>query len=85
MSTKSTAKMTDNNKPKVAFWPQMQSLLNTINHIFILLVGVYITLLARSLNFQDTAMHMFLTVVGVSSKRGNSVMCLVKSNQMNTS
>ncbi|TMW54490.1 hypothetical protein DOY81_000482 [Sarcophaga bullata] len=56
---------TDNNtKTKVAFWPQIQSLLNTINHIFILLVGVYITLLARSLNFQDTAMHMFMTVIG---------------------
>lgn len=67
MSTTTKAKMATSKKAKVAFWPQIQSLLNTINHVFILLVGVYITLLARSLNFQDTAMHMFMTVIGVSS------------------
>lgn len=53
-------------KQNVAFWAQIQSILNTINHVFILLIGVYITLLARSLQFQDTAMHMFMTTIGVS-------------------
>lgn len=62
MSSKTVTK----DKPKVAFWAQIQSILNTINHVFILLIGIYVTLLARSLNFQDTAMHMFMAVIGVS-------------------
>ncbi|XP_037819993.1 LOW QUALITY PROTEIN: cytochrome b561 domain-containing protein 2 [Lucilia sericata] len=62
--TTATTKSNAKEKPKVAFWSQIQSLLNTINHIFILLIGVYVTLLARSLDFQDTAMHMFMTVIG---------------------
>ncbi|XP_019848011.2 transmembrane reductase CYB561D2 [Bactrocera dorsalis] len=47
-----------------SIWLQLQSLLNTINHILIALVGLYFTVLGRSLNFQDTAMHAFLTVIG---------------------
>ncbi|KNC22746.1 hypothetical protein FF38_04103 [Lucilia cuprina] len=62
--TTTTTKSNAKDKPKVAFWLQIQSLLNTINHVFILLIGVYVTLLARSLDFQDTAMHMFMTVIG---------------------
>ncbi|XP_067620258.1 transmembrane reductase CYB561D2 [Eurosta solidaginis] len=52
------------NRPALSIWLQIQSLLNTINHILIGLIAIYITALARSLNFQDTAMHAFLTVIG---------------------
>lgn len=55
-------------KPKAAIWPQIQSILNTINHTLIIMIAAFVTLLARSLSFQDTAMHMFLTVIGVSWK-----------------
>lgn len=69
MSTKTSDKTkSSKSKPKLALWPQIQSLLNTINHVLILLIGVFITLLGRSLNFQDTAMHMFLTTIGVSKR-----------------
>ncbi|KAI9577998.1 cytochrome b561 domain-containing protein 2 [Glossina fuscipes] len=46
-------------------WQQIQSLVNTINHVLIGLIGIYTTLLAKSLNFQDTALHMFLTIIGI--------------------
>ncbi|KAH8405099.1 hypothetical protein KR222_001316, partial [Zaprionus bogoriensis] len=45
-------------------WLQIQSILNSINHMFIFLVGAFFFVLARSLNFQDTAMHMFMTGIG---------------------
>ena len=48
-----------------SIWLQLQSLLNTINHILIALIGVYFTALGRSLDFQNTAMHAFLTTIGV--------------------
>ncbi|XP_075149617.1 transmembrane reductase CYB561D2 [Haematobia irritans] len=51
-------------KQKPAIWPQIQSILNTVNHILIVLIAVFVTLLARNLDFKDTAMHMFLTVIG---------------------
>lgn len=66
MSSTAAAKSDSETKPKAGIWLQIQSLLNTINHVLIVLIGVYVTLLARSLNFQDTAMHMFMTVIGVS-------------------
>lgn len=75
-STPTTTASNTKVKPKVGFWLQIQSLLNTINHVFILLIGVYVTLLARSLNFQDTAMHMFMTVIGVSKPAKSEIMYL---------
>uniref|UniRef100_A0A1A9V7B7 ascorbate ferrireductase (transmembrane) n=1 Tax=Glossina austeni TaxID=7395 RepID=A0A1A9V7B7_GLOAU len=54
-----------NNSNTKIIWQQIQSLLNTINHVLIGLVGIYTTLLAKSLNFQDTALHMFLTIIGI--------------------
>lgn len=50
-------------------WLQIQSLLNSINHMLIFLVAVFFFVLARSLDFKDTAMHMFLTGTGVSTAR----------------
>uniref|UniRef100_A0A1A9W6W2 ascorbate ferrireductase (transmembrane) n=1 Tax=Glossina brevipalpis TaxID=37001 RepID=A0A1A9W6W2_9MUSC len=55
----------ENNSNMKIIWQQIQSLLNAINHILIGLIGIYATLLAKSLNFQDTALHMFLTVIGI--------------------
>ncbi|XP_011181122.2 uncharacterized protein LOC105211416 [Zeugodacus cucurbitae] len=51
-------------KAPFSIWLQIQSLLNTINHILIALIGIYITALGRSLDFQNTAMHAFLTTIG---------------------
>ncbi|XP_013097300.1 uncharacterized protein LOC106080452 [Stomoxys calcitrans] len=51
-------------KQNPAIWPQIQSILNTINHVLIILIAVFVTILARSLDFKDTAIHMFLTVIG---------------------
>ncbi|XP_020810299.1 cytochrome b561 domain-containing protein 2 [Drosophila serrata] len=45
-------------------WLQIQSLLNSINHILIFLVAAFFFVLARSLDFKDTAMHMFMTGIG---------------------
>ncbi|XP_053957992.1 uncharacterized protein LOC128863088 [Anastrepha ludens] len=47
-----------------SIWLQIQSLLNSINHILIGLIALYFTALGRSLNFQNTAMHAFLTIIG---------------------
>lgn len=35
--------------------------------MLIFMVGAFFFTLARSLEFQDTAMHMFMTGIGVSS------------------
>lgn len=53
--------------PAANSWLQIQSILNSINHMLIFLVAAFFFVLARSLNFQDTAMHMFMTGIGVSS------------------
>lgn len=61
--------MTDQIKslsPAASSWLQIQSILNSINHMLIFLVATFFFVLARSLNFQDTAMHMFMTGIGVS-------------------
>lgn len=52
--------------PAASSWLQIQSILNSINHMLIFLVAAFFFVLARSLNFQDTAMHMFMTGIGVS-------------------
>ncbi|XP_073821653.1 transmembrane reductase CYB561D2 isoform X2 [Musca autumnalis] len=51
-------------KPKTCIWVTIQKILNTVNHTLIIFIAIFVTLLARSLEFKDTAMHMFLTVVG---------------------
>ncbi|XP_036321656.1 cytochrome b561 domain-containing protein 2 [Rhagoletis pomonella] len=48
----------------LSIWLQIQSILNSINHILIGLIAIYFTALGRSLNFQNTAMHALLTVIG---------------------
>lgn len=64
---KSNGAATDGAKTqKSGTWATIQSILNTLNHTLIIFVAIFVTLLARSLDFKDTAMHMFLTVVGVS-------------------
>jgi len=52
---------------KATAWLQIQSLLNSINHMLIFLVAAFFFLLARSLEFKDTAMHMLMTGTGVST------------------
>lgn len=58
-----------------SLWLQIQSLLNTINHILIALIAVYITALGRSLDFQNTAMHAFLTTIGVCRSPQLQIYC----------
>lgn len=55
-----------NLSPAAYSWLHIQSILNSINHMLIFLVAAFFFVLARSLNFQDTAMHMFMTGIGVS-------------------
>lgn len=50
-------------------WKQLQSLLNTVNHILIIFVATYMTALCRSLNFVGTARHAFLGTIGVGRLR----------------
>ncbi|XP_061400274.1 transmembrane reductase CYB561D2 [Musca vetustissima] len=50
--------------PKAGTWSTIQTILNTVNHTLIIFIAIFVTLLARSLEFKNTAMHMFLTVVG---------------------
>ncbi|XP_011293012.1 transmembrane reductase CYB561D2 isoform X2 [Musca domestica] len=62
---KSNGAATDGVKSqKSGTWATIQSILNTLNHTLIIFVAIFVTLLARSLDFKDTAMHMFLAVVG---------------------
>ncbi|EDW75656.1 uncharacterized protein Dwil_GK23711 [Drosophila willistoni] len=66
-------------------WLQIQSLLNTINHILIFLVAVFFFVLARSLEFKDTAMHMFLTGIGFHVLMAEALMSHYKVNPITRS
>jgi len=59
--------MTDvkNSSSRASSWLQIQSILNSINHMLIFLVAAFFFVLAKSFDFQDTAMHMFMTGIGV--------------------
>ncbi|XP_037958256.1 uncharacterized protein LOC119687821 [Teleopsis dalmanni] len=61
-------------------WIKIQSLLNTINHIFIGLVGIYITVLGKNLDFKDTAMHAFMTTIGYHVLMAEALMSHYKVN-----
>ncbi|XP_017954437.1 cytochrome b561 domain-containing protein 2 [Drosophila navojoa] len=61
---------------------QIQSLLNSINHMLIFVVGAFFFTLARSLEFQDTAMHMFMTGVGFHVLIAQALMSHYKVNRI---
>ncbi|BFF94303.1 cytochrome b561 domain-containing protein 2 [Drosophila madeirensis] len=63
-----------------AAWLQIQSLLNSINHMLIFLVATFFFVLARSLDFKETAMHMFLTGVGFHVLIAQAMMSHYKVN-----
>ncbi|EDV32028.1 uncharacterized protein Dana_GF15625, isoform C [Drosophila ananassae] len=63
-------------------WLQIQSLLNSINHILIFLVAVFYFILARSLEFKDTAMHMFLCGTGFHVLMAQAMMSHYKVNPL---
>ncbi|ALC38020.1 CG10165 [Drosophila busckii] len=65
---------------KNSAWLQIQSILNSINHMLILLVAVFFFVLARSLDFKDTAMHMFLTGTGFHVLISEALMSHYKIN-----
>ncbi|XP_030562090.1 cytochrome b561 domain-containing protein 2 [Drosophila novamexicana] len=66
--------------PMSSAWLQIQSILNSINHMLIFLVAVFFFTLARSLDFQDTAMHMFMTGIGFHVLIAQALMSHYKLN-----
>ncbi|XP_017117006.1 uncharacterized protein LOC108138939 [Drosophila elegans] len=63
-------------------WLQIQSLLISVNHMLIFLVAAFFFVLARSLEFQDTAMHMFMTGIGFHVLIAQAMMSHSKVNPL---
>ncbi|XP_062120877.1 transmembrane reductase CYB561D2 [Drosophila sulfurigaster albostrigata] len=61
-------------------WLQIQSILNSVNHILIFLVAAFFFVLAKSLDFKDTAMHMFMTGIGFHVLMAQALMSHYKVN-----
>ncbi|XP_030376804.1 cytochrome b561 domain-containing protein 2 [Scaptodrosophila lebanonensis] len=58
----------------------VQQLLNSINHLLIFLVACFFFVLARSLDFKDTAMHMFMVGIGFHVLVAEALMSHYKLN-----
>ncbi|KAM8714961.1 hypothetical protein ACLKA7_002070 [Drosophila subpalustris] len=61
-------------------WLQIQSILNSVNHIFIFLVAAFFFVMAKRFDFQDTAMHMFMTGTGFHVLIAQALMSHYKVN-----
>ncbi|XP_017070004.1 uncharacterized protein LOC108107123 [Drosophila eugracilis] len=67
---------------KATAWLQIQSLLSSVNHMLIFLVAAFFFVLARSLEFKDTAMHMFMTGIGFHVLIAQAMMSHSKVNPL---
>ncbi|XP_055901826.1 uncharacterized protein LOC129938354 [Eupeodes corollae] len=74
--------MENSNSSQPSKWKQLQLLLNTVNHILIGFVVVYMTFLAKSLSFSDTSLHALVSTIGFHLLAAEAMMCHYPENRL---